>query len=248
MQNVHGEQGQMSSVGHNVGVPSGMYAHQYPHASVYGPVGYQYPPSPPPVPGTPTAYSGGANYPPGLLYNNIPPQPLSGNGTGIASPIATGSGYATPTAPTPRGPPPHNAFIANSAIARSSSAVDLVPYAARFNGIGHTGHAAQSRRSSVDVAGVSLVFAFAFTVPPLPLSLFPIPHSSTSTDLSHLRTSCVAKSSISGNMSRMAAVPNAGMSRRSDQRYVSETLRGLCKTHTSCGPVGLVSVSLAKNA
>ncbi|OCB92028.1 hypothetical protein A7U60_g659 [Sanghuangporus baumii] len=178
-QNANGEgQRPTSSVGHgsfvsaspDVGAAAGVYAHQYPHAPNYGPVGYQYPPSPPP--GAQQAYPGGApypgypappaqgTYPLGLMTaqgqypayaNGAPMSPVSPNGVPISPNGAVPGGYTTLTQ---RGPPPHNAFIANSAIARSSSAVDLVPYAARFNGVaGGVPGSVHSRRNSVDVGG-----------------------------------------------------------------------------------------------
>ncbi|EJD07749.1 uncharacterized protein FOMMEDRAFT_116159 [Fomitiporia mediterranea MF3/22] len=181
--NVNGEA--PSSVGHgsivsatsnqniSAAAAAAMYAHQYPHS----PVGYQYPPSPPPV-GSPVsphaAYVSvpGAGYtstmpgytPTGqpIVYPNVPAPGHFVNGIPVG-----GSGYATPV---PRGPPPHNAFMVNSAIARSSlsasvsgSAVDLVPYAARMNGTA----VGQSRRNSIDVGG------FAPPQPPFAQGAYP---------------------------------------------------------------------------
>ncbi|KAH8107555.1 hypothetical protein DFH11DRAFT_1170417 [Phellopilus nigrolimitatus] len=103
--------------------------------------GYAYPPS---SPGSPSSAPGQAYLP--YPYPYPPPGSVSsvaGSANGSAN--GGGSGVATPR--------PHNAFMASSAMARASAA-DLVPYAARINGMNAVatgGTGGGSRRNSVDV-------------------------------------------------------------------------------------------------
>lgn len=175
-----------SSNGHSW-TGAGAGAGAYPPPGLNG--GYQYPPASPPPGAQPMSpmspmgspyagyahpgqqqqqYPGGyapvpvgqAMYPgPGQQgqYGAVPPTPTQGQYSNL--PPTSGS-----QAPTPR---PHNAFMSNSAMARSSvsassSAVDLVPFSARITGAappsaygpGFGGH---SRRNSY-ADGVSLPF------------------------------------------------------------------------------------------
>ncbi|KAI5117892.1 hypothetical protein M0805_001977 [Coniferiporia weirii] len=89
-------------------------------------------------------------YPP---YAHQYPYPYPYPHPSMAAGAGPAAGQGQAPAPAPR---PHNAFMAQSAMARaSSSAVDLVPYAARLSGAGAgagVGGAGGSQRNSVDVA------------------------------------------------------------------------------------------------